>query len=40
MSGAWLFIAAAYGVGVLLLAIEVIVLVRRSRGLRRPGHEA
>ena len=39
MSAAWLFITAAYGVGVLLLAIEVIVLVRRSRGLRGPGDE-
>jgi len=39
-SAAWLFIAGAYGVGALLLAIEVIVLLRRSRWLRRSSDEA
>ena len=37
MSGpsAWLFIAGAYGVGLLLLAIEALLLRRRSRRLMR-----
>ena len=38
MSGdaAWLFIAGAYGVGLLLLAVESLLLLRRSRRLLRP----
>ena len=37
MSGnaAWLFIAGAYGVGLLLLAGESLLLLRRSRRLAR-----
>lgn len=33
MSDAWLFIAGAYGVGVLALALEVLLLRRRARRL-------
>lgn len=33
MSDAWLFIAGAYGVGVLALACEVLLLRRRARRL-------
>jgi len=39
MSGdaAWLFIAGAYGVGLLLLACESLLLLRRSRRLAQGG---
>ena len=36
-SSAWLFIAGAYGVGLLLLAVEAVLLLRRSRRLRGSG---